>query len=193
MFAISGDEIEEQWAMYEMIVASGTPQRRGGWREEEEPDGRGKGGGREEQGRGRGRSREEEGRNCGGSREDMRRGGGGREDEGRRTGGGGKDESGRRGKDEGGRTRGVVREETEGRRGGGAREEDRRTTGRKDQKGGGGGNLREEELVRKMEECGLGPVRRLEVRGGRALFTPQVSILTSFHFSLCFTKSGPVE
>ena len=25
-----------------------------------------------------------------------------------------------------------------------------------------------------MEECGLGPVRRLKVRGGRALFTPQV-------------------
>jgi len=64
-----------------------------------------------------------------------------------------------------------VREETEGRRGV-AREEERRTTGRKEQKG----VSREEELVRKMEECGLGPmgaVRRLEVRGGRALFTPQ--------------------
>ena len=93
-----------------------------------------------------------------------------------------------------------MREETEGRRAG-AREEDRRTTGRKEQKGGGGGGggLREEELVRKMEDCGLGAripsselgaVRRLEVRGGRALFTPQVS--PQFQ-SFCFTKSGPVE
>ena len=154
--------------MYEMIVASGTPQRRGGWREEQGGEGKGN----REGERGRRGGREEEGRNCGGSREEdeIRRGGGRDDNEGRRTGGGGKDENGRRGKDEGGR-RGV-REETEGRRGV-AREEDRRTTGRKEQKG----VSREEELVRKMEECGLGPmgaVRRLEVRGGRALFTPQV-------------------
>ena len=68
--------------------------------------------------------------------------------------------------------------------------------GRKEQKGG----MREDELVRKMEECGLGSVtdrlvtdsrglgavRRLEVRGGRALFTPQV-----FHKFHIFVSTNP--
>ena len=69
--------------------------------------------------------------------------------------------------------------------------------GRKEQKGG---MMREDELVRKMEECGLGSVtdrlvtdsrglgavRRLEVRGGRALFTPQV-----FHNFTFFVSTNP--
>ena len=47
------------------------------------------------------------------------------------------------------------------------------------QAGIGGGGLTEQELVRKMEEVTIGQVRRIEVRGSRALFTPQV--LPRFH------------
>ena len=180
--------------MYEMTVSSGTPQRRGGWREEH---GEGRGRSREEQGRRGGR--DGEGKNCGGDREeDEVRRPGGRDDEGRRTGGSQDENGGRRGgggREDGGRRGG--REETEGRRVFG-REEDRKSTvGRKEQKGG---IMREDELVRKMEECGLGSVtdrlatdsrglgavRRLEVRGGRALFTPQV-----FHNFTFFVSTNP--
>ena len=81
-----------------------------------------------------------------------------------------------------------MREEIEARRGSGREEERRKTTGRKEQKEGGrgggqagvgGGGLTEQELVRKMEEVTIGQVRRIEVRGSRALFTPQV--LPKFH------------
>ena len=88
-----------------------------------------------------------------------------------------------------------MREEAEARRGSGREEERRKTTGRKEQKEGGrgaghgghgggqagigGGGLTEQELVRKMEEVTIGQVRRIEVRGSRALFTPQV--LPRFH------------
>ena len=82
-----------------------------------------------------------------------------------------------------------MREEIEqARRGSGREEERRKTTGRKEQKEGGrgaghggigGGGLTEQELVRKMEEVTIGQVRRIEVRGSRALFTPQV--LPRFH------------
>ena len=84
-----------------------------------------------------------------------------------------------------------MKEEIEARRGSGREEERRKTTGRKEQKEGGrggghgggagigGGGLTEQELVRKMEEVTIGQVRRIEVRGSRALFTPQV--LPRFH------------
>ena len=157
--------------MYEMTVASsgsGTPQRRGGWRD---PEGRGRGG-----------------RDCGGGgEEEQGESGRGREDERRRN---GKDENGRRSgeRSEVGGRRNIVREEIEARRGSGREEERRKTTGRKEQKEGGrggghgghgGGGLTEQELVRKMEEVTIGQVRRIEVRGSRALFTPQV--LPRFH------------